>query len=37
VKLCVWVFFEIVSRKFKFHWNLRRITALHMKICPYLL
>ena len=32
--LIFWVFFENLSRKFKFHWNLTRITgSLHEDLC----
>jgi hypothetical protein len=38
VKFGIWVFFKNLSRKFKFHWNLTRITGtLHEELCTFMI
>jgi hypothetical protein len=38
MKFCIWVFFENLSRKFKFHSNLSRITdTLHEVLCTFVI
>ena len=36
MKCGIWIFFEITSRTFTFHWNLSRITGtLHKNLCTF--
>jgi len=37
VKFEIWVFFENLSRKFKFDWNLTRITGIYMQFNTHFL
>ena len=38
MKFDIWVFFESVSWKFEFHWNLTRITGtLHEDLCTFMI
>jgi len=38
MKFHVWLFFENMSRKFKFHYNLTRVTGnLHEDLCAFMI